>query len=55
MNGVSGRSTIDVDLAADEAQADVRQQRAGQQPRLAQDLEAVADAEHGPAVARERA
>jgi hypothetical protein len=44
----------DVDLAADEPQADVRQQRAGQQAGLAEDLEAVADAEHRAAVARER-
>jgi hypothetical protein len=32
----------------------VGQQRAGQQPRLAQDLEAVADTEHRAAVAGER-
>ena len=38
-----------VDLAADEAQVLVEQQRAGQQPRLAEDLEPVADAEHRPA------
>ena len=41
------------DLPAEEAQARVRQQRAGQQPRLAQDLEAVADAEHRAARAGE--
>ncbi len=43
----------DLDLAADEAQRVVRQQRAGQQAGLAQHLEAVADAEHRPAVAGE--
>jgi hypothetical protein len=41
---------LDVHLAADEAPADVRQQGAGQQPGLAQHLEAVADAEHEPAL-----
>ena len=35
-----------VDLAADEAQVLVEQQGAGEQARLAEDLEAVADAEH---------
>ena len=44
----------EVDLAADEAQRLVRQQRARQQARLAQHLEAVADAEHRAALARER-
>src|SRR5215213_135949 len=37
---------LDPELAADEAAPEVGQQRAGEQPRLAQDLEAVADAEH---------
>ncbi len=36
----------ELDLAADEAQALVREQRAGQEPGLAEHLEAVADAEH---------
>ena len=36
-------------LAADEAQLGVAQQRPGQQPRLAEDLEAVADPQHRPA------
>jgi hypothetical protein len=44
---------LQLDLPADEAQRDVREQRAGQQPRLAEHLEAVADPEHQPAVARE--
>ena len=42
-----------LDLAAHEAQRVVRQQRAREQPGLAEHLEAVADAEHRPAVARE--
>ena len=41
-------------VAADEADAGVAHQRAGQQPRLGQDLEAVADAEHGDAALRRR-
>src|SRR5690348_15164280 len=45
----------EVDLAADEAQARVGQQRAWQQPRLAQNLEAVAYAEHGAAAESELA
>ena len=44
---------LDVDLPTDEAQADVRQQRARQQPSLAQHLKAVADPEHEPAAVRE--
>ncbi len=36
----------EVDLAADEPQREVRQQRAGEEAGLAEDLEAVADAEH---------
>src|SRR3954454_8397833 len=44
---------VEVDLAADEAQRRVGQQRARQQAGLAEDLEAVADAEHQAAVARE--
>jgi hypothetical protein len=39
--------------AAHEAQGAVREQRARQQPRLAEHLEAVADPEHGAALARE--
>ena len=41
------------DLAADEPQPLIGQQGAGQQPGLAEDLEAVADPEHGAAVGRE--
>ena len=48
-----GVDDLEVDLAADEAQRGVGQQRARQQARLAQDLEAVADAEHRAAVAGE--
>jgi hypothetical protein len=44
---------LDVHLPADEAQRDVRQQRARQQAGLAQHLEAVADPQDEPAVARE--
>src|SRR6185437_7198908 len=40
-------------LARGETQVDVRQQRARQQTRLAQNLEAVADPEHRPAFAGE--
>src|SRR3954447_10834061 len=43
----------DVDLAADEAQPGVGQQGTGQEPGLAQDLEAVADAEDQAALAGE--
>ena len=53
MNGVSVADDLDVDLAADEAQRGVGQQRARQQARLAQDLEAVADPQHRAALARE--
>ena len=53
VNGVSALTDLEPDLTAQEAQPDVGQQRARQQPRLAQDLEAVADPEHRPAVARE--
>ncbi len=41
-----------IDVAADEFERRIAHQHAGQQPRLAQDLEAVADAEHQPAAAR---
>jgi hypothetical protein len=44
---------LDVDLAADEPQARVRQQRARQQSGFAQDLEPVADPQHEAAVAGE--
>src|SRR4051812_20999971 len=43
------------DLAADEAKALVRQKCAGQKPRLAEHLEAVADAEHRAAFGGEAA
>ena len=49
----AGVDHFELDLPADEAQRRVRQQRARQQARLAQHLEAVADAEHEPAVAGE--
>jgi hypothetical protein len=42
-----------MDLAAEEAQTLVAQHRARQQPRLEQNLKAVADTEHEPAGARE--
>src|SRR3984885_1844228 len=45
---------VELDLAKDELQREVGQQRTGQELRLAQDLEAVADPEHEPALARER-
>ena len=54
MNGDVGLLGDDVDLPADEAQALVREQRARQQPGLAQHLEAVADPQHGPALGCER-
>jgi hypothetical protein len=41
------------DIAADERQRRVRPQRAGQQAGLAEDLEAVADSQHQPALPRE--
>ncbi len=44
-----------LDLAADEAQSVVGQQRARQQPRLAEDLEPVADAQHRPPLGGEAA
>ena len=52
MKGVSVSSTRSA-RSADEAEAAVAHQRAGQQARLAQDLEAVADAEHEAAVGGE--
>ena len=48
-----GVDDLELDLAEDELQRVVGQQRARQQPRLAQDLKAVADAEHEAALARE--
>src|SRR4029079_5236279 len=47
--GGLGVGDRDADLAAEEAQSLVRQQRAGQHPGLAEDLEAVADPEPGTA------
>src|SRR5690349_15660204 len=41
------------DLAADEAQTVIRKQRARKEPGLTENLEAVADPEHPPAVRRE--
>jgi hypothetical protein len=49
-----GVDHLHTELPADEPAAGVRQQRSRQQPCLAQHLEAVADAEHGAALARER-
>ena len=46
MKGESVGLHAQVQLAADVALARVAHQRAGQQARLAQDLEAVADAHH---------
>ena len=54
VNGVSVRSTVERDVAADERERRVRAQRAREQAGLGEDLEAVADAEHEPAVAGER-
>ena len=58
MSGVSVRSHRERDVAADERERLVRAQRAGQQAGLGEDLEAVADPEHEPALggeARDRA
>ena len=52
VKGVSVRSTLQRDVAADEGERGVSDQHAREQARLAEDLEAVADAEHGPAVRR---
>ncbi len=41
-----GVDDLDAHLAADEAEPHVRQERTREQPGLAEDLEAVADAEH---------
>ena len=54
VNGVSVCSTRTNDVLAEELQAAVAQHRAGQQPRLEQDLEAVADAQHRTAAVGER-
>ena len=48
-------STRSSDVPADEPQRPVPDERAGQQPRLAQDLEPVADAEHRTAALGEGA
>ncbi len=48
-----GIDNLQLDLAKGEAQVGVRQQRARQQPCLAQHLEAVADPQHQPAVVSE--
>ena len=47
--GRVGGDDVELHLAEDEAQRRVGQQRARQEPGLAQDLEAVADAQHQPA------
>src|SRR3954470_18020173 len=51
--GRVGVDDLERGLRAAEAQVVVAEQRAGQQPRLAQHLEAVADPEHEAALARE--
>ncbi len=51
VNGAAAVEHLQLDLAEGEAQVRVRQQRAGQQARLAQHLKAVADPQHEPAVA----
>ena len=51
VNGVSSRSAAIVDVAAEEPQRPVAQQRPGHEPGLGEDLEAVADPEHEPALA----
>ena len=53
VKAVSGCDDVELDLAEGEAQVGVGQQRAGQQMRLAEHLEAVADPQHEPAVAGE--
>ena len=55
VNGVSDVSTRTVTTSQTKLSDAVAHQRARQQARLAQDLEAVADAEHEPAGARVRA
>ena len=55
VNGARASSTRTDTASAYELQVAVAHERAGQEARLAQDLEAVADAEHRPARARERA
>src|ERR1700727_1069478 len=50
--GISAHD-LEVDLAKDELQRGVREQRPGKQAGLAQNLEAVADPEHDPAGASE--
>ena len=47
-----GLLDADADVLAVKLEVAVPQHRAGQQARLEQDLEAVADAEHGPAAPR---
>ena len=55
VNGVSVRSTRDLDVRQMNASDVVRPQHARQQPGLAEDLEAVADPEHEPARRRRTA
>ena len=52
VNSVWRVSTFRLHVAADELEAGVAHQDAGQQPRLGEDLEAVADAEHRPCPCR---
>jgi hypothetical protein len=49
--GRLGALHLDEHVLADEVERGVAEQRAGQEPRLAQDLEAVADADHRAAAA----
>ena len=53
VNGEFVVSTRNLDGLADEFQSRVAQQRAGQQAAFAEDLEAVADAQHEPAIGGE--
>ncbi len=55
VNGVSALLDAHAHVGADEVERRVAPQDAGKQARLAQDLEAVADAEHRPALVGERA
>ena len=55
MNGGIGALDPQIDVAADETQLRVAHQHAGQQPRLAGDLKAVAHREHEAALRREGA
>ena len=55
VNGRVGARDAEPDVAADERERLVRAEHARQQPRLGEDLEAVADPEHEAAAVGERA